>query len=530
MPPTPAMRYSVLGLSRYSVLLNPHPLRTTGGTERTGMSTFAWQVVAMIVYLGAMVAIGFWGNHQTVDLDDYMLGGRRLPPLVSALSAGAADSSGWLLMGLPGAVYASGLVEAWIGIGLTIGAWFNWRIVAPRLRSYTETARNAITIPSFYGNRLHDERGILRIITGLIILVYFTFYISSGMVSGGTFFESSFHLPYLWGMLLVAGVTVLYTLVGGFLAVSWTDVIQGLMMVLALVVLPIVGIIRLGGPGEALAAIRGVDPDLTSLVHGGTLIGVVSALAWGLGYFGQPHILVRLMALSSPTEARRARRIGIGWMVLSYLGAVATALVGVAVYQHDAARLANPETVFITLAQLLFHPLIAGFLLAAILAAIMSTISSQLIVTSSALVEDLYRGVTRRPLTPAKGVWAGRIGVLAVAVVAMALAVGRSDTILGLVAFAWAGFGAGFGPTTLLALWWRRLTTAGAASGTIVGAALVFLWDHLGDTLGGVFTLYELLPGFVANLVVAIVVSLLTHRPNPAIDAEFSRAVELTRG
>ena len=236
------------------------------------------------------------------------------------------------------------------------------------------------------------------------------------------------------------------------------------------------------------------------------------------------------MALSSPTEARRARRIGIDWMVLSYLGAVATALVGVAVYQHDAARLANPETVFITLAQLLFHPLIAGFLLAAILAAIMSTISSQLIVTSSALVEDLYRGVTRRPLTPAKGVWAGRIGVLAVAVVAMALAVGRSDTILGLVAFAWAGFGAGFGPTTLLALWWRRLTTAGAASGMIVGAALVFLWDHLGDTLGGVFTLYELLPGFVANLVVAIVVSLLTHRPNPAIDAEFSRAVELTRG
>ncbi|MFC2641854.1 MAG: sodium:proline symporter, partial [Propionibacterium acidifaciens] len=289
------------------------------------MSTFAWQVVAMIVYLGAMIAIGFWGNHQTVDLDDYMLGGRRLPPLVSALSAGAADSSGWLLMGLPGAVYASGLVEAWIGIGLTIGAWFNWRIVAPRLRSYTETARNSITIPSFYGNRLHDERGILRIITGLIILVYFTFYISSGMVSGGTFFESSFHLPYLWGMLLVAGVTVLYTLVGGFLAVSWTDVIQGLMMVFALVVLPIVGIIHLGGPDEALAAIRDVDPDLTSLVHGGTLIGVISALAWGLGYFGQPHILVRLMALSSPTEARRARRIGIGWMVLSYLGGGASA-------------------------------------------------------------------------------------------------------------------------------------------------------------------------------------------------------------
>ncbi|MBE6478308.1 MAG: sodium/proline symporter PutP [Propionibacteriaceae bacterium] len=491
------------------------------------MSTMAWQIVAMVVYLAAMVWIGFWGNRQTVDLGDYMLGGRRLPPAVSALSAGAADMSGWLLMGLPGAVYASGLVEAWIGVGLTVGAWFNWKVVAPRLRAYTEIARNSITIPSFFGNRLHDTSGVLRIVTGLIILVYFTFYISSGMVSGGTFFESSFGLPYMWGMLLVAVVTVGYTLVGGFLAVSWTDVVQGLMMLVALVGLPIVGLVHVGGPGAAIAQIRAVDPDLTSLIRGGTVIGIVSALAWGLGYFGQPHILVRLMALSSPAEAGRARRIGIGWMILSYLGAVATALIGVAVYRHDTGRLDNPETVFITLAQLLFHPLIAGFLLAAILAAVMSTISSQLIVTSSALVEDLYRGITHRQLSPTGGVWAGRIGVLAVALVAMALAAGRNDTILGLVAFAWAGFGAGFGPTTLLSLWWRRLTTAGAAAGMIVGAALVFIWDHLGDVYGGIFELYEILPGFCANLVVAVVVSLLTRRPDDAIDAEFARAVEL---
>lgn len=495
------------------------------------MSPTTSAAISMIIYFVGMVVIGWWAYGRNDSLDDYMLADRGLGPAVTALSAGASDMSGWLLMGLPGALYASGLVESWIAVGLTAGAWLNWRLVAPRLRTYTEIAADSITIPSFLDNRLHDSTHLLRWVSGLIILVFFTFYVSSGMVSGGTFFESSFGMDYRLGLTLVAGITVMYTLVGGFLAVSYTDLVQGLMMVAALVAVPVAGVVRLGGIRATIDAVSAVDPHYWAMVGPTTsVIGIAGSLAWGLGYFGQPHIIVRFMAIRSPKEAVAGRRIGIGWMLFAVAGAAATAVVGVAVYQRDASGLANPEAVFISLGRLLFDPFVAGFMLAAILAAIMSTISSQLIVTSSALVEDLYRGVTRRPLTPAKGVWAGRIGVLAVAVVAMALAVGRSDTILGLVAFAWAGFGAGFGPTTLLALWWRRLTTAGAASGMIVGAALVFLWDHLGDTLGGVFTLYELLPGFVANLVVAIVVSLLTHRPNPAIDAEFSRAVELTRG
>lgn len=489
------------------------------------MTDQTWQLISMVAYLIAMVWIGFVAQRRTDDLDDYMLGGRRLGPFVSALSAGAADMSGWLLMGLPGALYVSGLVEAWIAVGLTVGAWLNWKFVAPRLRSYTEVSGDSITIPSFLGSRLKDSSRVLRLVSGAIILVFFTLYVSSGMVAGGKFFEASFGVDYYVGMLLIAGVTVLYTLVGGFLAVSWTDVVQGCMMVLALVVLPIVGIAHLGGPGAMLAEIHAVDPGLMTWFEGGTAIGVVSALAWGLGYVGMPHILVRFMALTSAKEATAARRIGIGWMVLSALGAAFTAFVGIAVYKHDVGRLPDPEGVFIALGQLLFHPLIAGFMLAAILAAIMSTVSSQLLVTSSALVEDLYHAFARQKLTPAGGVRLGRLGVLAVAVVAAALAWQRNDTILGLVAFAWAGFGAGFGPTIVLSLYWRKLTTSGAAAGMVAGAVMVFVWKLALNPLGGVFKLYEILPAFVLNLVVAVVVSLATYRPNPAIDAEFDAAV-----
>lgn len=481
-----------------------------------------WQAVSMMAYLIAMIVIGFVAQARTKNLGDYMLGGRGLGPFVSALSAGASDMSGWLLMGLPGALYLGGLVELWIAIGLTVGAWLNWKFVAPRLRSYTELAGNSITLPSFLGARLRSTYGI-RLVAGAIILVFFTLYVSSGMVAGGTFFESSFGLPYVWGMLLVAGVTVLYTLVGGFLAVSWTDVVQGCMMVTALVVLPLVGMMHVGGPGAMVAAINAVDPSLLSLTTGATAIGVISSLAWGLGYFGQPHILVRFMALTDTAEAKAGRRIGITWMALSCLGSAATALVGVAVYQHDTGRLANPEAVFITLGQLLFHPLLAGFMLAAILAAIMSTISSQLLVTSSALVEDLYRAFAGRGLSARGGVWLGRIGVLIVSVVAGVLALNPSDTILGLVAFAWAGFGAGFGPTILLALYWKRLTSWGALAGMIAGAIVVFWW---GSLEGGIFDLYEILPGFLANLAVAYGVSMATAPP-AGVDAEFDRAAEL---
>lgn len=488
------------------------------------MSDHAYQTIAMIVYFVAMILIGLWAYRRTTDIDDYMLAGRRLGPVATALSAGASDMSGWLLMGLPGALYVSGLVELWIAIGLTVGAWLNWKYTAPRLRTYTQVAHNSLTIPTFLGRRLHDSSRLLQITAGIITLVFFTFYVSSGMVAGGKFFNSSFGMDYRVGMLIVAGTTVLYTLVGGFLAVAYTDVVQGLMMVTALVAVPVAGIIHLGGIGPLVRTVTELDPTTWALWGASTtVLGVVSSVAWGLGYFGQPHIIVRFMALESPQQARAGRRIGIGWMILACLGAAATAIVGIAVHRRDSGSLADPETVFLSLGQLLFHPLVAGFMLAAILAAIMSTISSQLLVSSSALVEDLYRAFLKRDLTPQRSVLIGRIGVLVVSVIAAILAWDANDTILRLVAFAWAGFGAAFGPVVILTLYWRRLTRWGALAGMATGAIVVAIW---GTLEGGVFDVYEILPGFLANLAMAMGVSFLSTPP-PAVAEEFSRAVAL---
>ena len=497
------------------------------------MTETTFQAVAMIIYLLAMVMIGLFAYNRTKSLDDYMLGGRDLGPGVAALSAGAADMSGWLLMGLPGALYLNGLIEGWIAVGLTVGAWLNWKFTAPRLRAYSKIASNSITVPSFLGQRLRDTSNIVRIVAGLVITVFFTFYVSSGMVAGGTFFESSFGMDYHLGMVIIAATTVLYTLVGGFLAVSWTDVVQGIMMLIALILVPVVGIIHVGGFSNLMSEVNRIDPTIFSLTHGegalsgAAILGIVSALAWGLGYFGQPHIIVRFMALRSTAEAKQGRRIGIGWMLLSVIGAGMTAIVGIAVYQHDEGKLANPEGVFISLGQLLFHPFIAGFMLAAILAAIMSTISSQLLVTSSALVEDIYRAYTKRELNGADGVLAGRIAVGAVALIAALLAWQRSDSILGLVAFAWAGFGASFGPIVILSLYWRKLTSAGAIAGMVTGAVVVGIW---GNISGGIFDLYEIVPGFLLNLIVATAVSRATWKPNPEIDAEFDQTIAETQG
>ncbi|WP_067780986.1 sodium/proline symporter PutP [Actinomyces vulturis] len=486
------------------------------------MADTTYQAIAMIIYFVLMIAVGLWAYGRTNDMDDYMLGGRDLNPAVAALSAGASDMSGWLLMGLPGALYASGLVESWIAIGLTIGAWLNWKYVAPRLRTYTEVANNSITIPSFLDNRLHDSHHLLRWASGIIIMVFFTFYVSSGMVAGGTFFEASFNMDYHLGMVLVAGITVLYTLVGGFLAVSYTDFIQGLMMVMALVAVPVVGIFYLGGWGNMVNEVSAVDPHFWAMVGPTTsIIGIISAIAWGLGYFGQPHIIVRFMAIRSAKEARMGRRIGIGWMIFAVVGAAFTAIVGVAVYHREEGKLPDGEAVFITLGQLLFHPLIAGFMLAAILAAIMSTISSQLLVTASALVEDLYKAVLHHDLASNQMVILSRSAVMLVAVVAAAMAWEKNATILVLVAFAWAGFGASFGPTIILSLYWRRLTATGAVAGMVTGAVVVMIWGHIS---GGIFDLYEIVPGFIANALVAWGVSSI-GKPDERVSQEFDKAI-----
>lgn len=474
-----------------------------------------------------MLFIGWYAFKRTTNLTDYMLGGRSLGPAVTALSAGASDMSGWLLMGLPGAIYASGLVESWIAIGLTIGAYLNWLLIAPRLRSYTQVSNDSITIPSYLENRLKDKSRLLRIASGIIILVFFTFYVSSGMVAGGKFFLSSFGLDYHVGLVIVSVVVIAYTLFGGFLAVSYTDFVQGLVMFLALLLVPIGGLVITGGLAETTASIKAVNPDLFKFVKGATLTGIISSVAWGLGYFGQPHIIVRFMAIKSVKETKSARRIGIGWMILSLLGAIATALVGVAYFeQNKGAELVDPETVFIVLGQIIFHPFIAGIMLAAVLAAVMSTISSQLIVTSSALIEDLYKAIIKSDASDERYVFLGRIAVLVVSLLAMVLAWPNNESILKLVSFAWAGFGGAFGPIIILSLYWRKLTATGALWGMVAGAITVGIWGNikaLSDTL------YEIVPGFLICLLVTYIVSRITFKQNAEIDKEFYDAIELVK-
>ena len=494
------------------------------------MTEQTYQLIAIGLYFLTMLGIGYYAYRKTSSLDDYMLAGRKLSPGVAALSAGASDMSGWLLMGLPGAIYASGLVEAWIAIGLTVGAYLNWRFVAPRLRSYTEVSSNSITLPSFLENRFKDNTRLLRVTAGVIILVFFTFYVSSGMVAGGVFFEASFNTPYLFGMLLVAGITLTYTLFGGFLGASLTDVFQGLLMFAALIIVPIVTVFTMGGLDETITAINAADAvhnaanpgeelRRTSLLFGGSLMAILSAASWGLGYFGQPHIIVRFMALRSSADAKAGRRIGIGWMIMVAAGAVFTGLIGVGYFHTSEQTLDNPETVFLLLSQILFHPLIAGLVLAAVLAAIMSTVSSQLLVCSSALVEDLYK-IFGKQLSEQQQVLLGRLGVLTVAMIAALLAIDPKSNILGLVAFAWAGFGAAFGPVILLSLFWRKLTAMGALAGMIAGAVVVGIWGNIPSLKA---QMYEIVPGFFACVLIAVVVSLLTRqRHEQEIEEEFN--------
>ncbi|MGE5703899.1 MAG: sodium/proline symporter PutP [Clostridia bacterium] len=482
-------------------------------------------LVSIVVYMVAMLWIGYYAYKRTSNLTDYMLGGRTLGPAVTALSAGASDMSGWLLMGLPGAMFAQGLSSSWIAIGLTLGAYANWLYVAPRLRTYTEVA-HAITIPEFLENRFGDKSKMLRLVSGLVIMVFFTFYVSSGMVSGAVLFQNTFQLPYTTGLWIVALVVVSYTLFGGFLAVSWTDFVQGLIMFIALILVPIVTFFHVGGIGAAFSDIHAIDPALLDIFRGTSLLGIISLFAWGLGYFGQPHIIVRFMAITSVKEMKKARYIGMGWMIFSIVGAMLTGLIGISFFAHYPTKLTDPETVFIELGKILFHPIITGFLLSAILAAIMSTISSQLLVTSSSLTEDMYRTFFRRSASDRELVFVGRLSVLLVSLVALLISLNKSDTILALVGYAWAGFGASFGPVILLSLYWKRMTRWGALAGMIAGALTVILWTRFPLLKE---TLYEMVPGFAASLLAILIVSMLTAAPSAERLQDFDHADELSK-
>lgn len=487
-------------------------------------------IIALALYFIGMLAIGLYAyKKSTDDLSGYMLGGRRLGPGVTALSAGASDMSGWMLMGLPGAMYASGMSEIWIAIGLTIGAYLNYILVAPRLRTYTEVANDSITIPDFLENRFFDNTRILRLVSGIVIIIFFTLYTSSGLVSGGTLFESAFNMDYKVGLFVTAAVVVAYTLFGGFLAVSLTDFVQGCIMFVALVLVPIVAFTSLGGPTPTFEEIRSIDPDLMNLFAGTSVLGIISLLAWGLGYFGQPHIIVRFMAIKSVSDLKAARRIGMGWMIVAIIGALVTGLVGIAYTSQNNIQIENSETIFIVLSQVLFHPIIGGFLLAAILAAIMSTISSQLLVTSSALTEDFYKTFVKRSASEKELVFIGRLSVFIVAVVAILLSLTPNDTILNLVGNAWAGFGAAFGPVILLSLFWKRMNRWGALAGMLTGAITVLFWIYFpvefnGQTLSG--WVYEIIPGFILSTIAIIVVSYITNFPRQKVQDGFEEMKE----
>jgi len=465
--------------------------------------------VTIAVYLIAMLALGALAYRYTSTLQDYILGGRQLGGGVAALSAGASDMSGWLMLGRPGAVYASGLNQVWIAVGLVAGALLNWRFVARRLRRYTERAGDALTLPDYFEARFADRSRVLRVASAFVILIFFTIYTSAGLVSGAILFEQVFGLDYTTALIIGTLSILSYTVIGGFLGVCWTDTVQGIMMFLALLIVPAIAISGMGGWGAATETAVAAGPSgVLDVFHGTTLLGAISLMAWGLGYFGQPHILARFMALRDEREMPKAQMIGMTWMVIALYGALATGFAGIGYFA--AAPLENPETVFLVLSQALFNPWFAGILLAAVLAAIMSTVSSQLLVSSSAIAEDFWMRLFRPKADERELLLVGRASVFVISVIAIVLAFDRNSSVLSLVAYAWAGFGAAFGPVVLLSLFWRRMTRNGALAGMVVGALTVIVWKHLS---GGVFDVYEILPGFLFASAAIVGVSLASSTP-----------------
>ncbi|QUX90886.1 sodium/proline symporter PutP [Marinomonas sp. A3A] len=475
-----------------------------------------------LAYLVVMLGIGLYAYKRTSSSEDYFLGGRSLGPWPTALSAGASDMSGWLLLGLPGYAFAAGLESFWIAGGLFVGTWLNWLICAKRLRTYSIKANNALTLPDFLSTRFNDKSKLIQTISALFILLFFLFYTSSGLVAGGKLFETVFGLDYTYAVIIGTVCVVSYTLFGGFLAVAWTDLVQGLMMSAALVIVPLVAID--GGWSDLSNTLMTKNPELLDIwtnVSGEplTAIGIISLVAWGLGYFGQPHILARFKASRSNKDIKTARRIAVIWTLISMAGALLIGLVGITFVDSNlAGDLADPEKIFMILVNAVFHPVVAGILLAAILAAIMSTADSQLLVSSSALAEDFYKQLFNKEATQKQIVNVGRFAVVAISIIALVLALNPESSVLGLVSYAWAGFGAAFGPAILLSLFWRNMNRNGALAGIVIGGITVVVWKQL---TGGIFDLYEIVPGFLFSTIAIFVVSLATGAPEESVTDSF---------
>jgi sodium/proline symporter len=515
------------------------------------MSANLQTLVGMVAYLLTMITIGLWyARRSNSNPEEYFLGKRGLGPWVAAMSAEASDMSGWLLMGLPGVAYFTGVGEAfWTALGLFVGTWINWAVVAKRLRTYSQIAGNAITLPDFFSKRYHDKHRILTTIAALIIIVFFSIYASSQFVAFGKLFGYVFGAEnYFTAMVILGAVLVtLYTLLGGFLAESMTDLIQGFLMIGALLLVVIFGFVHAGGIAAVSENLgnfpRFLDifgiatPDTADGVQkvvnhvplfgpgaGFGFLAIVSTLAWGLGYFGMPQVLLRFMAVKKTANIRKSRNIAVTWCFISMFAAIVIGLVGRALLPDLLTTAGEAETIFIHLSTRFFPPLLAGIVVSGILAASMSSADSYLLIASSAVSNDIVKGIIKKDADEALVMWVARIAMLAVTVFGVVLALSGNDSIFRIVSYAWAGFGAAFGPLMLFSLFWKRTTFPAAVAGMVSGGAMVVIWKQVIAKAGGVFAIYELLPAFIISCLVIIVVSLATKKPSAEIEKEFEAA------
>lgn len=502
-------------------------------------------MIAIAIYLIAMLGVGIYCSKKNNNVDDFYLGGRKLGPFVTAMSAEASDMSSWLLMGLPGVAYLTGVADAaWTAIGLAIGTYFNWLIIAKRIRIYSHVADNSITVPDFFSRRYRDNKNILMCISAIVIIVFFIPYTASGFAACGKLFSSLFGVDYVWAMIISAVVIVGYTATGGFLAASATDLIQSIFMTVALIIILLFGVKVAGGWDTIITDVQAMPGYLnmteTYSVATGTaepysLLTIVSVLAWGLGYCGMPHILLRFMAIEDKEKLTLSRRVASIWVVISMAIAVSIGIVGYAMTKAGAIPFlegSTSETIIVRIADLLSQQgviaaFVAGIILAGILAATMSTADSQLLAASSSVSQNLLRGFFKVNISEKTAMTIARITVIVISVIAIFLARDPNSSVFGIVSFAWAGFGASFGPVVVFALFWKRSNKYGALAGMIAGGVMVFVWKYLVAPLGGAFGIYELLPAFVFGALVNIIVSLATPAPEKEIVEEFELVQKL---
>ena len=504
-------------------------------------------LIAMVIYMATVIGIGIlYAKRANKNSEAYFLGGRSLGPWVTAMSAEASDMSGWLLMGLPGVAYWCGLADAfWTAFGLAVGTYLNWLIVSKRLRRYSIRANNSITLPEFFSNRFRENKKTIMTVSAVFILVFFTVYAASCFVTCGKLFSTLFGAPYISMMIVGAVFVLLYTILGGFLAESASDFMQAIVMILALALILILGIVQAGGIGAVLEnakeipgfmeffglATPAVDANGVQLVEAGKplfgaasdygLLTVCSMMAWGLGYFGMPQVLLRFMAIRKEEELVRSRRIAMVWVIISLAVAVFIGIIGRQLYPDAHLTKSAAENIFITLATNSLPPILAGFVMAGILAATISSSDSYLLIAASALAKNIFQGVVKKNATDKQVMLATRITLLVLALVGVVIALDENSVIFQIVSFAWAGFGATFGPLLLLSLFWKRINKPGAIAGMVGGAGMVFLWKLVLSNLGGAFAIYELLPAFIFSALCIVVVSLLTKAPSKEIEEDF---------